>query len=279
MSTVQESAQETAGAGGSAALLLGGVLLATALVAVPLALAALRRLGPPGRRVTPPWTLVHAAAFTVAAFLVLLAAGLLVPDPGVLASLYLSEAILAAPALLALLFAIRHSPDGLSSMGLRPSGNGRAVLAGALAFFVLYPALLGWYFTWPVIAGWIGQDIPPQGVLTDIQGLGGAALAQAVFVAVVLGPLLEEMVFRGFLQPFLVNRLGTASGLVTTAFLFALLHGAPYVAPLFAVGLLLGVIQLRTQRLAAAWVVHALHNGITLLLALRADDWIERFSS
>ncbi len=279
MSTVQESAQETASAGGFEALVLGGCLLATALVAIPLAHATLRLLKPPGRPVTPPWTLLHAGAFTAAAFAVLLAGRLLLPDPGVLTSLYLSEAILAAPALLALLFAIRHAPDGLASMGLRSSGNLRAVAAGALAFLVLFPALLGWYFTWPVIAGWLGQDMPAQGVLTDIQGLGGAALVQAVFVAVVLGPLLEEMVFRGFLQPFLVNRLGTAGGLATTAFVFALLHGAHFVAPLFAIGLLLGVIQLRTGRLAAAWAVHGLHNGITLLLALRLDDWIERFSS
>jgi membrane protease YdiL (CAAX protease family) len=32
----------------------------------------------------------------------------------------------------------------------------------------------------------------------------------------------------------------------------------------FVLSLLLGLVQLRTRNLAACWLVHAIHNGLTL---------------
>src|SRR5262249_31007190 len=46
--------------------------------------------------------------------------------------------------------------------------------------------------------------------------------------AVTLGPLSEELAFRGFLMPLLVRSLGAVPGIIITALPFALLHGPQY---------------------------------------------------
>src|SRR5271165_4017135 len=49
----------------------------------------------------------------------------------------------------------------------------------------------------------------------------------SVFV-VALGPLCEELAFRGFLMPLLIRTFGVVGGIVTTAVLFGGLHASEY---------------------------------------------------
>jgi membrane protease YdiL (CAAX protease family) len=49
----------------------------------------------------------------------------------------------------------------------------------------------------------------------------------AVF-GVVIGPLCEELAFRGFLMPLLIRSLGAASGIAITSLLFGALHAPEY---------------------------------------------------
>jgi len=82
----------------------------------------------------------------------------------------------------------------------------------------------------------------------------------AVF-AVVLGPMFEELVFRGFLQP-LFQRWGAWTGILLTSALFSLLHGAQnewlwqYLVLLFFAGLAFGIVRQRTGSTAAAFLLH-----------------------
>jgi hypothetical protein len=94
----------------------------------------------------------------------------------------------------------------------------------------------------------------------------------------VLGaPLLEELFFRGMLQP-LLSRRNVALGLVGTAALFGLAHGFEMplrTLPAFLQGLVLGGVTLLTGRLRGAVVVHAVNNALVLsaatLVALYPD--------
>jgi hypothetical protein len=55
----------------------------------------------------------------------------------------------------------------------------------------------------------------------------GAALWIAIF-AVSVGPALEEIFFRGLLQPVAVRSAGAVAGVLIAAVPFALLHGPQY---------------------------------------------------
>jgi membrane protease YdiL (CAAX protease family) len=111
-------------------------------------------------------------------------------------------------------------------------------------------------------------------VAATIPGLGGRAevpLAWTVLAltSVVGAPLLEELFFRGMLQP-LLSRRHVVAGLLATAALFGLAHGfeMPFRAmPAFLQGLVLGGVTLLTGRLRGAVVVHALNNAFVLAAA------------
>lgn len=64
---------------------------------------------------------------------------------------------------------------------------------------------------------------PMKNLLSD----RSSVLLIAVF-AVTLGPLCEELAFRGFLQPVLVRSFGPAGGIVLAAIPFGLLHLSQY---------------------------------------------------
>lgn len=70
-----------------------------------------------------------------------------------------------------------------------------------------------------------------------------------------------------------MQNVGETGGLVVTALLFAGVHGEPgSLVPLFAVGLVLGGVMLRTQRISASWAAHALFNGLSLAILLAVPE-------
>jgi len=96
--------------------------------------------------------------------------------------------------------------------------------------------------------------------------------------AVTLGPLLEELFFRGFLYPVLARRFGVGTGVSVTAAGFGLMHVVQYgyswasVLLIFLVGMVLGVVRARNNSVAAGFLVHAAYNGTIILLLLIATD-------
>lgn len=109
----------------------------------------------------------------------------------------------------------------------------------------------------------------------------------AVF-AVTLGPLMEELFFRGFLYPVLARRFGMGTGVSVSALGFGLMHAAQYgyswasVLLIFLVGMVLGAVRARKDSVAAGFLVHAGYNGTIILMLLIATDGfrhLEKLSS
>jgi membrane protease YdiL (CAAX protease family) len=100
-------------------------------------------------------------------------------------------------------------------------------------------------------------------------GPGGAA--SLVLTTVVLAPVLEETVFRGFLLPSLTRWMSApwALGVSTLVFALAHEHNTGDTAQLLAVGAMAGAAYCRTRNLAASMAVHASFNlGVLVLFAL-----------
>jgi membrane protease YdiL (CAAX protease family) len=93
------------------------------------------------------------------------------------------------------------------------------------------------------------------------------AFALFAFSVVLLGPLVEELLFRG-LGFGLLRRYGAVSAVVGTALAFAFWHGLVEAWPaLFIFGLGIAVLRLRTGSILPGFVFHALFNGAALALA------------
>ena len=163
----------------------------------------------------------------------------------------------------------------------------------ALLFAALY-ALLRWRYGRPFwkSLGWV---MPAQGVLlssvvwgpmlaigVSVLGVvlrtpemdmpikqflrGREAIILVAIFGSTLGPVCEEVFFRGFLQPLVVRSLGAGPGIVVAALPFALLHGPQYgwswrhVLLVTVAGAAFGWVRQRTGSTAAATVMHATYN-------------------
>ena len=103
------------------------------------------------------------------------------------------------------------------------------------------------------------------------------AYLTAVF-AVTLGPLMEELFFRGFLYPVIARRMGVFWGILLTALPFGLIHMVQYgyawgaVLIVFLVGVVLTAVRAKTKSVASSFLAHVGYNGTLMVLAAWATD-------
>ncbi len=132
---------------------------------------------------------------------------------------------------------------------------------GTLLTFLAGPALA-------ITLGYVGYllrapeiKLPFEQMLEDRP----TTIVFAIFV-VILGPLCEELAFRGFLMPLLMRSLGAVPGIVTTSLLFGGVHASEYawswrhVLLISTAGMVFGWVRYRTGSTAASTLLHATYN-------------------
>jgi uncharacterized protein len=98
-----------------------------------------------------------------------------------------------------------------------------------------------------------------------------ASLAAIILFGVVLAPIFEEMLFRGFLLPLLVRSMGPWLGILLTSVPFALLHGAQNhwawqpVLLIGIAGIAFGLVRYKTGSTTAAFLMHSAYNATGFL--------------
>ncbi len=107
-------------------------------------------------------------------------------------------------------------------------------------------------------------------------------LAVILFAAVVGAPVTEELFFRGLTLRALEKRMGSRWAVVLSAVIFTLPHfttpdwqGTTVLfASIFTVGLVLGAVTVKTDRLAPAIIAHMIFNAVGSAAAL---GWFDQF--
>ncbi|HVW85161.1 MAG TPA: type II CAAX endopeptidase family protein [Bryobacteraceae bacterium] len=179
-----------------------------------------------------------------------------------------------------------------------------AVAEDLIAYLILFAVLKALFF-WhqrPLLKslGWVRQPFSPSSLI--IVGLALVALsfvlqialqtpnietpfsrmldsdALSRFVVAIFGvtaaPVIEELLFRGFLQPVFVNALGVFPGILTTSALFGALHLAQN-AGIWQTGVLItlagfgfGVVRHVSGSTRASALAHAAYNSLPCILTL-----------
>jgi membrane protease YdiL (CAAX protease family) len=106
-----------------------------------------------------------------------------------------------------------------------------------------------------------------SGLFAEPEGVLG--WLAAFFVLALTPAFCEEYLFRGFLLSSLRGHMKDGSAIVITAVLFGLFHLDVY--RLFgtaALGVLLGILTVRTKSVFPAVLVHALNNGTAVIAAM-----------
>lgn len=157
---------------------------------------------------------------------------------------------------LAVLFRIRYQRPFWRSLGWRAipfsSGSG-AILAGPLL---------------AISVGLIGSAMrTPEINLPFEQMLGSpATVAFLGVVVVILGPVCEELAFRGLMMPLLIRSFGAASGIVLTGVIFGCIHGYEYqwswrhMLLISAAGCIFGWAKYKTQSTVTSAFMHSTFN-------------------
>ena len=95
----------------------------------------------------------------------------------------------------------------------------------------------------------------------------GGWLAVLVLIVVVGAPIVEELVYRGFIQGTLRGTMNEGVALVVTAVWFTLIHLTPVEYPgLFVIALVLGFSYHFSRRIGLSIVTHMAFNATGLLL-------------
>ena len=101
-------------------------------------------------------------------------------------------------------------------------------------------------------------------------------LTLALFMIIIVAPIIEELVFRGFLYSYLKQKIGFKGALFLSALLFALFHFAPaqgvsnfpLLSSLFILALYLGFLYERQSSLFSPIALHMTFNSISVMRIL-----------
>jgi membrane protease YdiL (CAAX protease family) len=116
-----------------------------------------------------------------------------------------------------------------------------------------------------VLALWVKQSLDQP---SPMQKLSETTPAIAIVImSLIIAPIGEEALMRGFIYPILRRKLSVTSTIVVTALLFAMLHGnIVQIILTIPLGIALGYLYERTHNLLACISMHMLFNTTALLL-------------
>jgi membrane protease YdiL (CAAX protease family) len=119
-----------------------------------------------------------------------------------------------------------------------------------------------------ILAALTGQETP-QFMADTFNSASAAGLLPLLLVAfVLLAPLQEELLFRGFLFRGFAPSFGLWPAIALTAALWAITHVQYqwfFVGEIFALGIMLGWLRARSGSTILTFALHALINGMALL--------------
>lgn len=148
-------------------------------------------------------------------------------------------------------------------LALRPPASwGRAL---ALALGGLVAIFAGATATLALAGAGDEQNLAPEG--WDGSRAGAYALS---FVAVVfVGPVTEELLYRGLGLTLLLERFGPAVAVAVTSVLFGIGHGLVLSLAAFVwFGVVIALVRLRTDSIYPTFVVHSLFNASGMVVPL-----------
>lgn len=170
---------------------------------------------------------------------------------------------------------------GIAIVGLRIDGRLHGLVGGAVPAMASGGAAIGLF---GLLAGAAGAAL--AGTAHHAGGKAGIAGLVLGTAAILFQSGVEEIYFRGWLQPVLARAWGVRAGLLVAAAAFAALHvvggaRAPLsLCNLFLGGMLFGLLAVRSGGLAAPIAAHAAYNWAEqILLGLDPNPGVGSFGA
>jgi membrane protease YdiL (CAAX protease family) len=169
-----------------------------------------------------------------------------------------------------LVFGASKSPVVWKALGLSSRRIGRAIRVGLRGYITLFP----WLIVLLVLAIEVAHHFgfkPPVEPIQELmfQERRPLVLGFTMLLACVIGPIAEELFFRGVLYTAFRRRTSRLVAIVVSGALFALVHtNAIGFLPILTLGCLLAYLYERTGSLVSPLAVHVAHNTLLMSLAM-----------
>ena len=104
-----------------------------------------------------------------------------------------------------------------------------------------------------------------------------------MIMSVLLAPLVEETIFRGYIYPVLARSFGVGAGVVITGTLFGLLHapqlwgGWAQILLLIGVGIIFTAARAVSHSVVASYLLHVSYNSFLFIAFLIATHGLRQF--
>ncbi|MFQ5687860.1 MAG: lysostaphin resistance A-like protein [Candidatus Scalindua sp.] len=154
----------------------------------------------------------------------------------------------------------------LTSLGFTVHNWKRDVKIGLKYYLAVLPVIILAGFVVDFVLRIFGIVPEQQDIINKILNEDSfGVLAFMLFFGILAAPVVEELLFRGFLQPAVRITFGKLKAILISGFLFTLVHLNVHVfLQILILGLLLAYLFEKTQSLIAPITVHICHNTATL---------------
>lgn len=158
---------------------------------------------------------------------------------------------------LAYLFVFKFKQN-IKILGLKKAGLKKNISLGLLIAFVSYLMVDGLYFLlWP-------NHYTMENIKL-VKNLNSFLDYFLLFlIAFILGPFIEEIVYRGILYSPFRKKYGPMKAIIISSIFFTIIH---FVLPTFIFSLLLGFLYEKTESLISTIVAHSIYNLFVTLTA------------
>ena len=162
-------------------------------------------------------------------------------------------------------FALYRRKAGFRDLGLRYYSIGKTLWYTLISLIAIFAISFIYVF---IMSSVIGIEAPVSKIEILIKNRSVSNTVLLIIVAFI-GPIVEEVFFRGFLYSAFKKNWGVIPALFLSSILFSAVHLQVYsFIPLFIIGWLLAYIFEKTKSLFPAIVLHAVYNLILILILL-----------
>lgn len=164
----------------------------------------------------------------------------------------------------------KHGVSAARALGAELSQIHRQIRQGLVAYAGVLPPLLLCFAVMAAALHFFSVEPEPQNVVQMyLKKTTEPFLVFMTFFVALIGPVMEEIFFRGFVFAGLRASYGPKRGAVVSSAVFAALH-FHWVAflPIFFLGLVLAWLYHKTGRIAVPATLHVAHNALMVSMAL-----------
>ena len=143
----------------------------------------------------------------------------------------------------------------------------RNIFLGIVGYIAIIPILALVIFILTVISSYLKYTPEPQPLLDALFiEKNPFFFFYLILMVCFIGPLIEELFFRGFVYRALKERIGKAAAIITSAVFFAWLHMTLIgFFPILILGILLAYLYEKNGTLIPSITVHMIHNSVIVI--------------